>query len=274
MGGRSVGRSGAGAFSSINNSRNHNNSSGNKYKSVNNNQGQGSFFSSSPSPNKYNNYYYSNSVNSSTTPTDIFSSSMGGRSHHEGNSADLFNHSSVKSNSSYPGFQENINTKEDLKNSIRQQLEYYFSVENLCKDMYMRQQMDINGYVPLSTILKFKRMKLLIKAAEKFETSLNVVDGEESDEVKSYFSKIVSEALKNSEIVEMNSNDSTATFKDIQLRKRYDWKNWLNPADMSWGGEKSGDNEESNVTAADILDVLGSHDDGKFNLYLYNYYYY
>jgi hypothetical protein len=37
--------------------------------------------------------------------------------------------------------------------------EYYFSVENLCKDLYLRRQMDNEGYVLLSEIAQFNRVK-------------------------------------------------------------------------------------------------------------------
>src|SRR5271168_2172760 len=39
--------------------------------------------------------------------------------------------------------------------------EYYFSIDNLCKDMYLRNNMDSQGYVFLSVIADFKRIKTL-----------------------------------------------------------------------------------------------------------------
>lgn len=44
--------------------------------------------------------------------------------------------------------------------------EYYFSVDNLCKDLFLRKQMDSQGFVPLSVIAGFKRVKTL---TEDFE---------------------------------------------------------------------------------------------------------
>lgn len=41
---------------------------------------------------------------------------------------------------------------------IKQQLEYYFSVDNLCKDIYLRKHMDGSGWVHLNFIAGFKRM--------------------------------------------------------------------------------------------------------------------
>ncbi|RMD40237.1 hypothetical protein DV735_g4891, partial [Chaetothyriales sp. CBS 134920] len=41
------------------------------------------------------------------------------------------------------------------------QFEYYFSIDNLCKDMYLRKNMDSQGWVPLRVIANFKRIKAL-----------------------------------------------------------------------------------------------------------------
>ncbi|XP_046841055.1 la-related protein 1B-like [Xenia sp. Carnegie-2017] len=48
-----------------------------------------------------------------------------------------------------------------LKDDIRRQIEYYFSTENLAKDVYLRQQMDAEGYIPLSLISSFFRVQAL-----------------------------------------------------------------------------------------------------------------
>jgi hypothetical protein len=39
--------------------------------------------------------------------------------------------------------------------------EYYFSVENLCKDLYLRSKMDEEGYVLISEIASFNRIRFL-----------------------------------------------------------------------------------------------------------------
>lgn len=61
------------------------------------------------------------------------------------------------------------------------QVEYYFSVENLCKDLYMRRQMNQEGLVPLTLIANFNRVKALAQdpavfmQACRFAPSLQVV---------------------------------------------------------------------------------------------------
>lgn len=41
------------------------------------------------------------------------------------------------------------------------QIEYYMSVENLCKDMYLRRQMNSKGFIPLSILAGFNRVRIL-----------------------------------------------------------------------------------------------------------------
>lgn len=55
---------------------------------------------------------------------------------------------------------------EKIKYWICLQVEYYFSIDNLCKDVYIKNNMDPgDGSVPLDCISKFNRMKSLISMA-------------------------------------------------------------------------------------------------------------
>ena len=50
-------------------------------------------------------------------------------------------------------------SRDTLETAIRHQVEYYFSVSNLCKDVYLRTNcMDEDGYVSLTHIASFKRV--------------------------------------------------------------------------------------------------------------------
>jgi la-related protein 1 len=44
---------------------------------------------------------------------------------------------------------------------VQMQMDYYFSVDNLCKDLYLRKHMDSQGFVPLHVIANFRRIKSL-----------------------------------------------------------------------------------------------------------------
>lgn len=50
------------------------------------------------------------------------------------------------------------------------QVEYYFSVDNLCKDIFLRSNMDAEGFVPLLVLCRFNRVRSLSRdTAEVFE---------------------------------------------------------------------------------------------------------
>jgi la-related protein 1 len=53
---------------------------------------------------------------------------------------------------------------------VMTQIEYYFSIDNLCKDLYLRKNMDSQGWVPLSIIANFKRIKTLTDEAMSMDT--------------------------------------------------------------------------------------------------------
>ncbi|KAG4090023.1 hypothetical protein H8356DRAFT_1716371 [Neocallimastix lanati (nom. inval.)] len=133
---------------------------------------------------------------------------------------------------------------EAMKTYLKQQIEYYFSVDNLCKDTYMRQQMDKEGYVNLTTLLKFKRTKSLIDVAQNVDKKSNP----DTKYDEAWASNLIVSSLNNSEIVEVNNSDS-----NIKLRKKYDWSNWLNP-DLSWKTEEKEDKNDDNIN------VLGEDD--------------
>lgn len=50
---------------------------------------------------------------------------------------------------------------------VTMQIEYYFSIDNLCKDVYLRKHMDSQGFVFLNFIAGFKRIQSL---TQEFET--------------------------------------------------------------------------------------------------------
>ncbi|KAL8649462.1 MAG: hypothetical protein Q9210_004384 [Variospora velana] len=49
---------------------------------------------------------------------------------------------------------------------VSMQMEYYFSVDNLCKDLYLRRHMDSQGFAFLSVIAKFNRIRQLTQDLE------------------------------------------------------------------------------------------------------------
>lgn len=63
-----------------------------------------------------------------------------------------------------------------LMEVLTQQLEYYFSVENLCRDIFLRGKMNGKGYIDIDVLGSFNRLRyltdnidFLLKAARKSE---------------------------------------------------------------------------------------------------------
>ncbi|KAG5983267.1 hypothetical protein E4U55_000410 [Claviceps digitariae] len=71
---------------------------------------------------------------------------------------------------------------------LKNQIEYYFSIENLCKDMYLRKRMDSQGFVHLHFVAAFKRIRELtqdmamIRAVCETSTEIDFAVGEDDIE--------------------------------------------------------------------------------------------
>ncbi|XP_028348085.1 la-related protein 1B isoform X9 [Physeter macrocephalus] len=69
-----------------------------------------------------------------------------------------------------------------LKEYIKRQIEYYFSIENLERDFFLRRKMDEQGFLPISLIAGFHRVRALttnlnlILEALKDSTEVEIVD--------------------------------------------------------------------------------------------------
>ncbi|KAH7292302.1 hypothetical protein KP509_29G061100 [Ceratopteris richardii] len=84
-----------------------------------------------------------------------------------------------------------------LRSMLVKQIEYYFSIENLCRDIFLRSNMDEQGFIPVSVIANFNRVKMLTPNPG-----------------------LILDALRNSSVVEVQGD---------KLRKRDDWAKWLLP---------------------------------------------
>ncbi|RLN18817.1 la-related protein 1B-like isoform X2 [Panicum miliaceum] len=84
-----------------------------------------------------------------------------------------------------------------LRKELLEQIDYYFSDDNLCKDTYLRQRMDDQGWVPLSLIAGFRKVQKL------------------TDNIQ-----FILETVMMSTVVEV---------QDDKLRRRGTWENWLLP---------------------------------------------
>jgi la-related protein 1 len=83
---------------------------------------------------------------------------------------------------------------------VTMQLEYYFSIDNLCKDVYLRKHMDSQGFVFLSFISGFKRIQAL---TQEFD--------------------LLRHACQESDIVELVRGADGAD----RLRRKEGWEKWV-----------------------------------------------
>lgn len=81
--------------------------------------------------------------------------------------------------------------------AIGRQVEYYFSQENLVRDVFLRSKMDSSGWIELGVIAAFNRLRMLTQDPNH-----------------------IIEALKDSHVIEF-APDNT------KLRKRVDWQSWV-----------------------------------------------
>lgn len=98
-----------------------------------------------------------------------------------------------------------------IQGMVVKQIEYYFSVENLCRDIYLRSKMDEWGFVPVSVIANFNRVRMIAQ--------------------NPYF---IIEALRFSNAVEVQGD---------KVRKKGDWANWLLPSGQP-SATSSGDRDQ------------------------------
>ncbi|CAH9105824.1 unnamed protein product [Cuscuta europaea] len=94
-----------------------------------------------------------------------------------------------------------------LISKIVNQIDYYFSSENLIKDMYLRKEMDQQGWVPVKLIASFKKVAEL------------------TDDIE-----LIVNALKTSSVVEVQHG---------KLRVRNDWAKWILPATIHYSSLSS-----------------------------------
>ncbi|KAK3995436.1 hypothetical protein QBC44DRAFT_26189 [Cladorrhinum sp. PSN332] len=113
-------------------------------------------------------------------------------------------------------------------NVVRNQIEYYFSIDNLVKDRYMRTFMDGNGFVPVSVIANFGRMKLLnisdpevIRVACMMSEALEIIRGGEDGIEHIRATSLVTRSLilPEADRVEEARNNGPANFEVLQFHQ-------------------------------------------------------
>ncbi|KAJ9561817.1 hypothetical protein OSB04_006977 [Centaurea solstitialis] len=105
-----------------------------------------------------------------------------------------------------------------LHSRIVSQIDYYFSNDNLIKDTYLRKNMDEQGWVPVSLIAGFKKVK---SKGEVTRCSAIALMGDRKLHFVSYLTdnvQLILDAMRASTIVEVQGD---------KIRRRNDWMRWL-----------------------------------------------
>lgn len=117
-----------------------------------------------------------------------------------------------------------ISPKQDPQQALTQQIDYYFSLENLIKDIFLRKNMSAEGWVSLLLILNFKRVKIIINGIQNSIENKDVASN-----------TIILDSLKHCENLEVNylngKDLESADIDDIELRVKGNYEQWLLPND-------------------------------------------
>ncbi|KAH0470675.1 hypothetical protein IEQ34_000398 [Dendrobium chrysotoxum] len=125
-----------------------------------------------------------------------------------------------------------LNLLDDLRTRMRKQFEYYFSSGNLETDYYLKRQMDANGWVPITLIAEFNRVKALMKEVQLIYNSLRLLNLM-PDQITSLTSneQFISDSLRSSDDVEVQGD---------KVRKRHEWEKWVSPQNTTQSSAESG----------------------------------
>merc|ERR1719311_102348 len=104
--------------------------------------------------------------------------------------------------------------RDTSRSMVQRQVEYYFSAENLAKDMYLRKQMNNEGWVNIHIIAGFNRLRKLLMPPNA--AILGAAAAAASD------ISLLIEALQSSPGLEVDPSGSAVRAKDI-------WSNYILP---------------------------------------------
>ncbi|KAH0460683.1 hypothetical protein IEQ34_011346 [Dendrobium chrysotoxum] len=125
-----------------------------------------------------------------------------------------------------------FNLLDDLRTRLRKQIEYYFSSGNLETDLFLKNQMDANGWVPITLIDGFRRVEALMKEVQllyNYLRSSNFMP----DQITPLTSneQFISDSLRSSNDVEVQGD---------KIRKRHEWEKWVSPKNSTQSSVESG----------------------------------
>lgn len=120
-----------------------------------------------------------------------------------------------------------ISPKQNPQQALTQQIDYYFLLDNLIRDVFLRRNMGTEGWVELDLILNFKRIKIIVNGIH------NAIDAADEEAKARELDATIMRAVQqcqNVEIGYLNGKEhDTATATEVQLRVRHSFEQWLFP---------------------------------------------
>lgn len=120
-----------------------------------------------------------------------------------------------------------ISPKQDPLQALTQQIDYYFSLDNLIRDVYLRRNMGTEGWIDLDLILNFKRVKIITNGLA------NSVEEQDEEKRAAELDRAIMTAVQrcvNLELGYLNGKDAhDATATEVQLRVLSNFEQWLLP---------------------------------------------
>ncbi|SCV02923.1 LANO_0G01068g1_1 [Lachancea nothofagi CBS 11611] len=123
-------------------------------------------------------------------------------------------------------------------NNIARQIEYYFSIENLTKDEYLRSQLNAEGFAPLSLITKFYRI-------------VNMSFGGDESLIMGALREIVANENATVDVAELEQDEIENNVAKYLVRSK-SWQQWVTKDEAQQTTEPESSNQK--ILANDDLD--------------------
>lgn len=120
-----------------------------------------------------------------------------------------------------------LSPKQNPQQALTQQIDYYFSLDNLIRDLFLRKKMGTEGWVDLDLILNFKRVEIIING---LRNSIEEADEIVRDVKLDRAIVLAVHQCENLEIGYLNGKENyNVLATEMQLRVKYNFEQWLLP---------------------------------------------
>lgn len=123
-----------------------------------------------------------------------------------------------------------LSPKQNPQQALTRQIDYYFSLDNLLRDLFLRKNMGTEGWVDLDLILNFKRVEIIINGLR------NSIEETDDKSKEDQLDKAIVDAVHQCENLEIGylngKEDYNVSATEMQLRVKYNFEQWLLPDNL------------------------------------------